>query len=1169
MTAFACGQIPSYNVIDLGTLGGTGAAARAVNNHSVVTGLSAVGTHQHAFRWKEVPAFAPPGTVAMTDLGLLPTTTDSDGRNIAPDGSVAGLSGNFPVLWSGGGVTQLPPVVTDNQGIAQAVRGGTVVGYINRLVPGSGFVGARAVKWKNGKATELHLVNATFSQATDINASGQIAGWANMPPFFGEQHARIWDSAGTSDLHGGFATKTRSLAFALNASGSIAGTAFTTSISSDPIPVRASVAGGMIALPLPVGTSRGQAYDINADGAVVGFGDPGNVAMLWLPDTTPVVLQSRIPAGSGWTLQIAYSINDHGEIAGVGIFSGTTRAFLLRPTTYHPGAVETELIDPAAPEPEPTPGYPLLTDGDITTDKSKLATSGQPAIGLVADGTTRLLLRFTTSHPGTVTVSFPGAGDDQPPATGIPERDGWLGLPGVKPATSSVTASTSNIGGNNLAFAVYRAPEELPAEFDDASTYTLYLKVRFDGPAGIDPSTDYVAVRVDRPPVLAMHGLWSNFFEAYKDFTFGVKQQIHGLYIDGPDYPNAAHFSANHTRVTDHIRKFREARRLEKIAMCQADVVGHSMGGLLGRLWASDDASLNRTNYGEGEINRLITIDSPHYGAILMAAAWELRQFAASLGPTKLLLFDGLFITAGMPLGGGAVEDLSINSAAITDLTGRTTHVRSHTIAGDTEVPVDLGNPLVTGPMAPLYVALDKWGVAVAGNIPVHSDLLVGLENQLGGLVLPTTDKHDHIHSGAANKPLVINDCVQLLRTRPSASSFADGFPIGCPPQPPIVSGTFRTLRTLRLLISLPIADTIVTAGTNTAVSVVNEAESELTSLLILFGGTISQITSVPWETTVAVPVSAAGSVTLQVLGTHADGSISLGETILQVVSSAALNFLTATPAAIPLYSLDNGNRARIEGSYADGVTRDLTAGATGTTYLSSNTAVVTVDADGWLTPVANGSATVTATNNSKSATIAVTVALVTESDLALAGPGSALAMIAGESTVLTFAAENHGPDSARPADVFVSGPPAVFLTAATASAGAWTGGDSPAWSVATLANAGSATLSVTVSALAPGSGTLVATITGTGRDFSTGNNALSIPVRVFANPHLAFGAGGDSVHFTTESGISYTLETSVDLAPGHWIPSGTVTGDGTEKSIELPPTTEPRLFHRLRLAAP
>ena len=58
------------------------------------------------------------------------------------------------------------------------------------------------------------------------------------------------------------------------------------------------------------------------------------------------------------------------------------------------------------------------------------------------------------------------------------------------------------------------------------------------------------------------------------------------------------------TASTQYIRKLREDRRREKIAMCQADVVGHSMGGLLGRRWAGDPVSRVAANYKEGDCLR-------------------------------------------------------------------------------------------------------------------------------------------------------------------------------------------------------------------------------------------------------------------------------------------------------------------------------------------------------------------------------------------------------------------------------------------------------------------------------------------------------------------------------------------------------------------------------------
>jgi hypothetical protein len=43
------------------------------------------------------------------------------------------------------------------------------------------------------------------------------------------------------------------------------------------------------------------------------------------------VLQTRIPAGSGWTLLVAGGINSGGQIDGWGIHNGNYRAFLLNP----------------------------------------------------------------------------------------------------------------------------------------------------------------------------------------------------------------------------------------------------------------------------------------------------------------------------------------------------------------------------------------------------------------------------------------------------------------------------------------------------------------------------------------------------------------------------------------------------------------------------------------------------------------------------------------------------------------------------------------------------------------------------------------------------------------------------------------------------------------------
>jgi probable HAF family extracellular repeat protein len=44
-------------------------------------------------------------------------------------------------------------------------------------------------------------------------------------------------------------------------------------------------------------------------------------------------LDNSIPADSGWDLEVAYGINDAGQIVGIGAHSGQLRPFLLTPAS--------------------------------------------------------------------------------------------------------------------------------------------------------------------------------------------------------------------------------------------------------------------------------------------------------------------------------------------------------------------------------------------------------------------------------------------------------------------------------------------------------------------------------------------------------------------------------------------------------------------------------------------------------------------------------------------------------------------------------------------------------------------------------------------------------------------------------------------------------------------
>lgn len=135
------------------------------------------------------------------------------------------------------------------------------------------------------------------------------------------------------------------------------------------------------------------------------------------------------------------------------------------------------------------------------------------------------------------------------------------------------------------------------------------------------------------------------------------------------------------------------------LAVTQADVVGHSMGGLLARVHADPkyNPSYKRPeNYNQGDIHRLITICTPHHGSELAMLYNEVFR--------NLVIDDEDFVewarrnvqqkllTMFLDPDSGAITDLRYRSAALQRI-GRTL-VPSYAIA-TTANSMDLGNPHV------------------------------------------------------------------------------------------------------------------------------------------------------------------------------------------------------------------------------------------------------------------------------------------------------------------------------------------------------------------------------------------------------------------------------------------------------------------------------------------
>jgi triacylglycerol esterase/lipase EstA (alpha/beta hydrolase family) len=398
--------------------------------------------------------------------------------------------------------------------------------------------------------------------------------------------------------------------------------------------------------------------------------------------------------------------------------------------------------------------------------------------GAISDGVTKLLLRFNVNAPGSVRIKISGTDNIKEDGLLIKPEDINLEADNIRQVgTNEIDIGTTAVNsGNNKAFAIYNAPESFVRNgpFSDSivSSRFLPLTVEYSSPGCNIPMRREIKIRLERPPVVLVHGLWSSSNSCWGDSGFeqSLKVKFPLLNIIEADYvsTNANYFNDNLLVVEKKgIAVARQELLNNGIAMVQADVVAHSMGGLLARIHAISSDYKNRTNYFKGDIHKLITIDTPHKGSFIADRTMDLIH-----NPTQwtALAFDPLLRAASsrnMPLDKGAIEDLCTQSDWIKTINQKSLDVPTHAIAGNgiknnnnqyDNIPL-LGEGVIYG--CYLY------------SIPDYpSDLVVSTDSQLAGLAFSATTTADHYHTTATGNPQVISKVIELLNAEVDSSCF-------------------------------------------------------------------------------------------------------------------------------------------------------------------------------------------------------------------------------------------------------------------------------------------------------------------------------------------------------------------------------------------------------------
>jgi len=312
-----------WTIQSLGTLGGTISYAFGINDAGEVAGYSYPLVSRN-WRW----AYKWDSTLGMQALGTM------GGRHsyafaINGSGTVVGcaqlteewLRERLAFVWDATDEMRDIGNLGGDSTVAQAINtSGNIAGYGTNS---SGKYRAFFAEWDGNQyvMTTLPTLGGDEAYAYGINDADVVVGNATLAS--GKYHAFRWDATnGMTDL-GVLGSGTQSNARSINSSEEVVGESETgTAVHA----FRWDVTNGMVDLGTLGGTDS-MAYAINSDGNIVGTSQiaSGDWHAFGWDKGELVDLNDLLPAGSGWVVNDAWSINRSGQVAG----RGNKQAFLM------------------------------------------------------------------------------------------------------------------------------------------------------------------------------------------------------------------------------------------------------------------------------------------------------------------------------------------------------------------------------------------------------------------------------------------------------------------------------------------------------------------------------------------------------------------------------------------------------------------------------------------------------------------------------------------------------------------------------------------------------------------------------------------------------------------------------------------------------------------------
>lgn len=178
------------------------------------------------------------------------------------------------------------------------------------------------------------------------------------------------------------------------------------------------------------------------------------------------------------------------------------------------------------------------------------------------------------------------------------------------------------IEGSSIKEAIYTAPKAFPAKFGASATVEATVTYLYYTKSLVIEKHASVTIVIIRPPVVFIHGLGSSQ-DCWKKLDDMLVDPMHkggninsALYKPDINYrvdykiSNTMAFQFNTPVVGTGILKAQRRALCQGYVATKCDLIGHSMGGILARLFVERGG--NKDN-----VNRIITVNTPHSGSQL------------------------------------------------------------------------------------------------------------------------------------------------------------------------------------------------------------------------------------------------------------------------------------------------------------------------------------------------------------------------------------------------------------------------------------------------------------------------------------------------------------------------------------------------------------------------